>query len=363
MLKYKINHRDLSFLCVKTLFLLFLIQIVSFAQQTKYELYGYSQIDFSASSQQGTKSGFSQRRLNLIGEYFLDKNIRVLNDIEYENGTDISPSDSNSTGVIKVSRMWIEYSVAPQLKIRAGKMFTPFGLYNLIHDASASYFPVDPPIMYSSLKLFNGLPAQRLFAKYYTGIELLGIFEIDSEGGQIEYSAGIGNGRGISKFGEDLNNNRSLSFRAMYRPSFLEGLQFGTSYYLDRNYYGIGGVKNDDEYSAGLDIQYENDNLQLQTEGLISSYKLLSGKKDLITVGYLQAAYTFYDVLTPFVNYTVISNNIKSNEVSFSRLNFGINWAVSINLFLKSEIQFHESEEEHSDKSFEVFKLSAAIAF
>ncbi len=335
----------------------------SLAQEKRFELYGFSQIDFSASNSSGSISGFNLRRINLIGEFFLDQKIRVLSDIEFKGGTDITPNDPNSVGTLKVSRAWLEYSVSSELKVRAGKMITPFGLYNLIHDASASYFAVDPPLLYSDLKLFPSLPSNRLFAKYYTGVEFLGTFDLDKEGSQLEYSVGIGNGRGLSITGDDLNNNRSLSARIMYRPSVFRGFQIGSSFYTDRNFEGIGGVKNDLEYAYGIDLQFENSEMQIQAEGLASSYKIINGNRITAGISYIQIAYTFFDVLTSFVNYSIVLADLSNNNSVFSRFNLGLNYAISPNLFLKTEIQFHQSEEEFSENNFNVFKISAAIAF
>ncbi len=333
------------------------------AQERRYEIYGYGQLDFTTSNRVGAVSGFNQKRLNLIEEFFIDKNIRVLSDVEFEGGEDITVNDPTSFGTIKISRAWMEYTVASELKIRGGKMLTPFGLYNLIHDAAASYYPVDPPVMYSDLTLFSNQSPQRLFSKYYVGVEVLGTFDLDKSGSQLEYSVGIGNGRGLNVEGDDLNNNRSISARIMYRPSFLEGMQFGTSFYSDRNYYGIAGVTNDLEYAYAIDLQFENNYFHIQAEGLTSSYLLTTGVRRTTGIGYVQLGYTLFDVLTPFANYSVVLYDMTGHDYGFSRFNFGLNYAVSPNLFLKTEIQFHQSEEQFSKEAFNVFKFSAAIAF
>jgi len=358
-----IYHRIIKLIIIQFFILNIVYVSGTLAQEKRFELYGYSQVDFSVSNSSGSFSGFNQRRLNLIGEFFLDHKIRVLSDVEFEGGTDITPNDPNSVGTVKISRAWMEYSFSSELKIRGGKMITPFGIYNLIHDASASYFAVDPPLMYSDLRLFKSLQPNKLFSKYYTGIEVLGTFDLDRDGSQLEYSVGIGNGRGLNSAGEDLNNNRSISARIMYRPSLLRGFQIGSSFYMDRNYMGLGGVKNDFEYAYGFDMQYEDSELQIQVEGLASSYKLLNKGRITTGISYIQIAYTFFDILTPFANYSIALIDLSNKESGFHRFNFGVNYAISPYLFLKTEIQFHQTEEEFSENSFNVFKISAAIAF
>jgi hypothetical protein len=334
------------------------------AQERTYEIYGFAQLDFQASTAAGSTSGFEQKRLNLIGEYFLENRIRFLSDIEFEGGTDIAVNDSSSYGLVKISRAWVEYTVAPQLKLRAGKMLTPFGLYNLIHDASASYFPVDPPLMYSKFKVSPNGNSQRLYSKYFIGLEATGTFELDKAGSQLEYSVGIGNGRGLTSDGADLNNNRAILSRLMYRPSFFTGSQFGLSFYTDKNYYGIDGVRNDNEYAYAFDFQYEDSYLQIQSEFMLSDFENNLGERQTAFVSYLQAAYTLWDVLTPFANYSKVLFDLDNHDSGFNRINFGVNWAVSPYLFLKSEIQFHSTEEEmNAVEDFIVYKATIAVAF
>lgn len=335
----------------------------SLPQERKYELYGYGQIDYQASDRKNSINGFNQRRVNLIGEYFLDQNIRVLTDLEYEGGVELNISDGVYSGGIKVSRMWVEYTVSPALNFRAGKMLNPFGLYNLIHDASASYYAVDPPLMYLRFNFFTGVAAQRLISKYNTGVSVFGTVNLNNQGSQVEYDVGISNGRGTLSDGTDANQNKAISGRLIYRPSFLTGLQFGASYYTDKNFSGIGGMTNDNESNAGADIQFENSVIQLQAETMFASFTNPLQTRQITVVNYVQAAYTLWDVLTPFVNFTSILPGYKNSDNAYHRWNAGLNYALSPNLYLKSEIQFHSFEEENSEGNFTVFKASLAVAF
>ncbi len=344
------------------LFLCFLSNDIK-AQVKQFVLYGYGQVDFSASSKPGSTSGFDQRRINLIGEFFPDEKMKILADIEYEGGATVDVGDSLYSGTIKISRALLEYTFLPELKIRGGKMLTHFGLYNLVHDASASYFPLEPPIMYSELILNKNLRAQRLYAKYQIGIEFLGTITLNDAGSQLDYSLGIGNGRGSLSDGTDINNNRSISSRIIFRPSMVPGFQVGSSFYFDRNYSGLGGIQNDLEYTTGLDLQYENNSFQFQMEGIVSNYEIANKNRQSTCAGYAQFAYTLFDMLTPYVNYSMVLYDLNKTEKSLSRINFGINWAVSSNLFLKSEIQFHEKEEVLNSEHFNVYKISAAFTF
>ncbi len=359
------GYMNINKFSFKLLFLAMLSFTVksNFAQERKFELYGYGQVEYQASDKKNSLNGFNQRRVNLIGEYFIDQNIRVLTDVEYEGSAELNSTDSIYTGGIKVSRMWIEYTINPMLNFKAGKMLAPFGLYNLIHDASASYYPVDAPIMYSRFNFFPGIRAQRLISKYNTGVSVFGTFNLNNYGSQLEYDLGVSNGRGALPDGTDANQNKAVFGRLMYRPSLLTGLQIGTSYYADKNLNGIGGIVNDFETNFGVDVQYENNSVQIQAETMFSSFTNPLSVRQKTEVYYLQAAYTLWDVLTPFFNFTSVLPDFKKTENTYSRWNAGLNYAISPNLYLKSEIQFHSLEEDKNEGSFVVFKSSLAVAF
>lgn len=334
------------------------------AQINNFNFYGYAQLDFEASTKHNSYSGFNQRRINLISEFNYYNRLRVIGDVEYEGGSDFAIGDSSSYGVIKLSRAIIEYSISPAFKFNVGKMITHFGLYNLIHDASASYYSVDPPIMYSKFKLFEEQPTQRLFGKYLIGISMLGTFDLGNNGSQIEYFLGIGNGRGVDNNGNDLNNNRAINARIIYRPSFLNGIQIGSSFYTDVNYNGISGMTNSKENTYAFDLQFNNSLIELQTESMVSEFELSPGSFQKTWISYAQVALNLWDVFTPFINYTYANLDLDSDDDAFTRFNFGLNYAVLPNLFIKSEIQFHSAQEDAFDQEkFTVFKATIAVAF
>ncbi len=330
------------------------------AEESRHALYGYSQTDLKASSNSAFPSTFLQRRVNLIGDIFVDDRVRTLVDIEFEG--DASHSSQEQIGTIKLSRAWGEYTMFPELKIRVGKMLTPFGLYNVVHDFSATYFPIDPPPMYLIQQPFPTRPAQRFFGKYFTGIEALGTYDINASSSQLEYSLGIGNGRGAQADGSDSNNDKCILARIAYRPSFVEGMQVGMSWYADRNVNGIG-VPNDYERSSAIDVQYENSKIQIQSEMMTASFTDTLGNARRALITYCQFAYTLFERITPYTSYTVTNYNIKTSNLFFERFHIGINIAVTGHLFIKTEIQFHSAEDEKAVGDFQIIQGSVAIAF
>jgi len=218
--------------------------------------------------------------------------------------------------------------------------------------------------MYSKLSPFGGNVQRRLFGKYLIGIAVLGVFDLDKNGSELEYFFGIGNGRGLDASGNDKNNNRAINARLIYRPAFLYGLQVGASLYDDINFYGISGLQNAKESSFALDLQYENSNIQIQAESMFSSFETKNSEFQKSRITYFQVAYTLMEVFTPFVNYTTVKYDLNNDDNAFTRFNFGLNYSILPNLFLKGEVQFHSAEEEHNALSnFTTLKITVAVAF
>lgn len=346
----------------KKFILIALLAITLKGQTRQFEFYGFGQVDFETSNEFLPVRVINQNRINLIGEYLPVTKIRILGDSEFSYGKD--PNSEKYSAKALISRLWAEYSFAPEFKVRVGRMLTPFGLYNLIHDASATYYSVYPPLMFVPIQLFPNTPPQRLYGKYITGLEILGVIELNDEGEQIEYSFGTGSGRGTGRNYLNPFTNTAFTGRLAYRPSWFWGFQAGTSFYIDNNPRGIAGRRNDRESSYSIDLQYEDDQMQIQSEGMMATFSGLSGDRQAGFIAYIQFAYTAFASLTPFINYSVVQPDSRNPESGFDRTNFGLNYAFSPWFFIKGEYQFHSVEENLFRKeSFEVLKFTFAFAF
>ena len=98
---------------------------------------------------------------------------------------------------------------------RAGKFITPFGIYNVIHNASPTFLTTMLPLIYQSHRPFGqdldgqDLGKDRLYGRFYTGLQLLGTIRTNS-GIRFWYTVGVGNGRSAEQFSEDNDTSKSL---------------------------------------------------------------------------------------------------------------------------------------------------------
>ena len=89
-------------------------------------------------------------------------------------------------------------------------MLTPFGLYNLKHDATPTFLSSFlPNAVYGEHANPLG-NSQRLYGKFATGIQVLGIFITDSWSG--EYHVFASNGSGPKPAKQDNNTNKAVGY-------------------------------------------------------------------------------------------------------------------------------------------------------
>jgi hypothetical protein len=342
-------------------FTLFLCSNQLFGFIGNSSFYGYSQIDFSIAQKVNDRAKFEINRVEVIGDFELSPQSRFLTDIEMEYNAYLGPN--GNVGNIKFSQVWAEYSFMPEIKLRAGKILTNFGLYNKIHDASPTYFSISPPLLYERFNPNKDFTKkQRFYGKYLLGSELTGSINLDEIGSQFEYSLMFGNGR-IEYVGDTyVEKNTGVSGRFLYRPGFLNGMQIGSSFYTDENQVGIAGVANGRELIAGLEFEYDWRNIQIQSELYISKFKNLSNLDQSAKLSYLQVAYTFDDIITSYLQLNLIKLDDMKSDLN-GLVILGLNHAISNKFFIKFETQYHYSSVDYNVLDYGSLKASLSIAF
>ena len=341
------------------LFALLVNKSYAFIENSNF--YGYGQIDYSIAQKGNTKSSFDIVRFNIIGDIQLSPQARFISDIELEDNTFMGPK--GNIGSIKFSQFWVEYSFLPEIKLRAGKFLTNFGLYNKIHDASPTYFSIAPPLLYNrfqpNIEFDN---PQRFFGKYLMGSELTGTVDLGHQGSQFEYSLMFGNGRNDYVDTTYISHNTALAGRLLFRPEFISGFHIGTSFYTDINEIGMGGVHNSRELTIGVEAQYEYQALQIQSEIMLAKFKNLSNEDQKAILTYVQLAYTFKDLLTPYIQLNYLKFNQKNDDAVALGI-FGLNYAISNQFFIKTEAQYNYKSMMKNVVDFGAFKASLSLAF
>ncbi|MGH9722698.1 MAG: hypothetical protein ACRD8O_21015 [Bryobacteraceae bacterium] len=191
---------------------------------------GFSDANFSASDQRGARSGFSEGQFILHLSSALSQRVNFFGEISMtarpDAGTGMPPATAFN---VEIERSIIRFDQSDRLKLSFGRYHTPINYFNTAyHHGSWLHTTVSRPEMAQ----FGG----RFIPVHFVG----GLVEgtLPAGGWNLNYNAGIGNGRGavISRGGDfgDANNNRAWLVNLFVKPDALNGFQAGWSFYRDK---------------------------------------------------------------------------------------------------------------------------------
>jgi len=182
---------------------------------------GFADMDFSATDEKGTTSGFKLGQLVLHLASPLSRKISYFGEMTF---------NAHADGyTVEVERSIIRYDYNDYFKLSFGRYHTPIGYWNTaFHHGAWLQTTIDRP----EIVKFGGT---------FTPVHFVGFLaegNIPSGGAGLSYNVGVGNGRGdiISRPGDagDINNNRAWVANIFARPVKLYGLQLGASVYRDK---------------------------------------------------------------------------------------------------------------------------------
>jgi hypothetical protein len=184
------------------------------------QLRGFADVDFSATDQHGTKSGFS------LGQFVLHVASPLSKKVAYFG--ELSFTAQPTAYTVDLERSIIRYDYNDYFKLSFGRYHTPINYWNTaFHHGLWLQTTISRPEMIR----FGG----RFEPVHFLG--LLAEGNIPSRGLGLGYEVGLGNGRAgtISRPGDvgDVNNNRAWVVRVVSRPAALHRLQFGGAFYGD----------------------------------------------------------------------------------------------------------------------------------
>jgi hypothetical protein len=185
------------------------------------QIRGFGDVDFSATDQRGSTSGFSLGQLDLHLASALSRKVTYFGELTF---------NAQPTGyTVEVERSIIRYDYNDFFKLSFGRYHTPIGYWNTAFHHGAW------------LQTTISRPEMVRFGGTFIPVHFLGLLaegNIPSGGAGLSYNVGVGNGRGsiISRPGDagDNNNNRAWVANLYSRPVKLYGLQMGVSVYRDK---------------------------------------------------------------------------------------------------------------------------------
>jgi hypothetical protein len=185
------------------------------------QIRGFGDVNFSATDQRGTNSGFNLGQLDLHLASALSRKVTYFGELTF---------NAQPTGyTVEVERSIIRYDYNDFFKLSFGRYHTPIGYWNTaFHHGAWLQTTISRPDMVRIGGSF--IPV------HFVGFLAEG--NIPSGGAGLSYNVGVGNGRGsiISRPGDagDNNNNRAWVANLYSRPVKLYGLQMGISVYRDK---------------------------------------------------------------------------------------------------------------------------------
>src|SRR5437899_2571302 len=185
------------------------------------QIRGFGDVDYSATDQKGTTSGFNLGQLDLHLASALSPKVSYFGEVTF---------NAQPTGyTVEVERNIIRYDYNDYFKLSFGRYHTPIGYWNTaFHHGAWLQTTISRPEMVKVGGTF--IPV------HFVGFLAEG--NVPSGGAGLSYSVGVGNGRGsiISRPGDagDNNNNRAWVANIFARPAKLYGLQLGASVYRDK---------------------------------------------------------------------------------------------------------------------------------
>src|ERR1700704_4500552 len=185
------------------------------------QIRGFGDVDFAATDQKGTTSGFNLGQLDLHLASALSRKVTYFGELTFN----AHPTDYT----VEVERNIIRYDYNDYFKISFGRYHTPIGYWNTAFHHGAW---LQTTITRPDIVRFGGT----FIPIHFVGFLAEG--NIPSGGAGLSYNVGVGNGRGnvIFRPGDagDNNNNRAWVANIYSRPRRFYGLQMGVSGYRDK---------------------------------------------------------------------------------------------------------------------------------
>src|SRR3989442_920230 len=186
---------------------------------------GFGDVDFSATDDKATKSGFNMGQFILHISSPLSEKVSVFGETSFTAQAGPTATAYN----VDVERLLIRYDYNDLFKLSFGRYHTPINYWNTAFNHGLW---LQTTISRPELIRFGG----RFQPVHFFGMLAEGNIPSGSLG--LGYEVGLGNGRAgvISRAGDfgDVNNNRAWVARLFARPTGLQGFQFGGAIYRDK---------------------------------------------------------------------------------------------------------------------------------
>ena len=312
------------------------------------------QVDGDETSQADKYGSFDSDIFNLVINVQATDRLRLASDLTWEHG----PQTETGKGNVGTEYAFAEYTFEPHLKVRTGKMFTPFGIYNELHTAKNTTIIMKEPNPTNKIYFLsqNGSYEQTmLYPRWANGIALLGDFHV----GEIpaDYIIQVANGEvqypiEENEFDHDDNPYKGVAMRIRADYNFTTEDPMG--------------IKEVTTYGIQM-IWYVSDAFRMEVEGVYGSLDV-TGERELSFNRFglsVLPSYTVTDRLTLYFLYTLGDPNDTISRDRVVSYEPGINYELDHGLHLKAELYNVQSQVDTrmSGADYTEFRAAVAIGF
>jgi hypothetical protein len=280
---------------------------------------------------------FDADEFDLVLNFNASDKIRATTDLTWEHGA----ATEDNRGNIAMEYGFVEYTITDLAKIRVGKMFTPFGLFNQIHTAKPAFLSVKEPASTNKPERIV-TDAQRFFPRWGAGIAVQGDGTVS--GRQFDYDVLLANGEqdGTNPYEEDNNKSKSLTGRFRFEPT--ENLKLGASMYYDNS--SNGGTSR--VRSHGVELEWSPRQWHVLAEAIVGRAESGNlGSKDQ-TGWFVQPAYHFDNGVTPYLRFDWIDPDTdKASDEGYDVV-LGVNYELSKWFMIKLENNYFKGAKNSS---------------
>jgi hypothetical protein len=320
--------------------------------------------------------------------------LRLAADLTWEHGAQSEVDKGN----LATEYAFAEFTVNDYLKIRAGKMFTPFGIYNEIHTAKPATIILKEPDATNKMYFISSDSYEQtlLYPRWGSGVALLGDAEI--AGMSLDYIVQVANGDvsyGVDANEFDHDDNEEKAVTARVRLDVTDDLQLGASFHTDvmtryqstyvtkvrgsavdsdgdtydiysvsKEYLPVGRMRVDSQ-GAQL-IWHVSDAFRLEAEYVTGTLDV-EGVTRFGRSGYsILPSYLITDRLNLYLLYTEADPNHNNDDDKVVKYAPGINYELDENMFIKSDLYYVTSEKNNplfEGRGYSEFRAALAIGF
>jgi len=291
---------------------------------------GYTNFEFEkqiSKEGNGDKNGsFDADQIDLVFNVTVSERVRVSIDLSWEHGTATELDQGNQA----LEYGFVEYALSDKLKLRFGKMHTPFGVFNEIHTAKPAFLSVkEAPSLNKNSRIVGG--GYLFYPRWGSGIEAHGDAVV--HGMDLTYDVLVANGDSETVNPFELDNNTSKSVTSRVRLDVTDNIRVGYSFYHDR----LDSTSFTTIQSHGLEAEWSLARFRVLGEVAVGSLGLKSGGSQRQIGWYVQPSVHLSHGITPYLRYDSFNPNRDVADVDGHCFLVGVNIELAKNFQLKLE--------------------------